>query len=155
MNAVISILGGIVKFFGPVVVTAALIIGYYEGIPGLRDIPFIGRVPVIREFIVGRVEIESGKAAAAAREGYVARTALTAAQAEAERYRIQAIQNAAFAEQAREQAKTANAERDRDLGDQEKKNDADTDPEVSRWRQYDLDRYNGVRRPAGPAASPP
>lgn len=151
----LSIIFGIVKFFGPVVVTAAIIVGFYEGVPGLRDIPFIGSVPVIREFIVGRVEIESAKAAKVAKEGYVARSELTAAKAEAERYRIQAIQNAAFAEQAREQAKTANAERDRALADQEKINAEDKDPDVSRWRQYDLDRYNGVRRPAGQAASPP
>ncbi len=142
-----------IKFFGPVAVTlvctAAGIIAYYEGLPGLRDIPGISHVPVIREFIVGRVQQERSKAAEAAVEGLVARSELIAAKAEAERYRIQSIQNVLFADEARRQATTANAKLAAELAGQERKDEEDTDPDVSRWRQYDLDRLRGK---AGAAA---
>ncbi|APG88024.1 hypothetical protein SAMCCGM7_pC0826 (plasmid) [Sinorhizobium americanum CCGM7] len=54
------------------------ILGFYEGVPGIRDVPFVDRVPFVREFIVGRVKLEAGKAAAAATEVLVARSELEA-----------------------------------------------------------------------------
>ncbi|WP_183613581.1 hypothetical protein [Rhizobium leguminosarum] len=148
-SAVAKFLLWAIQAIGAVGMTIISMLGYYEGVPGLRDIPFVGKIPVIREFIVGRVEIERGRAADAAREGYVARSELTAAKAEAERYRLQAVQNAIFAADARRQAEDASARLKRKLSEQEKLNDEDTDPGVSRWRQYDLDRLYGK-----PAAEP-
>ncbi|NEI97321.1 hypothetical protein [Rhizobium ruizarguesonis] len=139
-----------VQQIGVVGVVFALTLAYYEGVPSLRDIPFAGKIPVVREFIVGRVELERAKAADAAREGYVTRSELAAAKAEAERYRLQAAQNAVFAAEAREQAATASSRLNQKLSEQEKANDEDTDTAVSRWRQYDLDRLLGK-----PAAQPP
>lgn len=138
-----------IQAIGAVGMTIIIMLGYYEGVPGLRDIPFAGKIPAVREFIVGRVELERGRAADAAREGYVARSELTAAKAEAERYRLQAVQNAIFAADARREAEDASARLKRKLSEQEKLNDEDTDPGVSRWRQYDLDRLYGK-----PAAEP-
>lgn len=140
----------IVQQIGTVGVTILLMLGYYEGIPGLRDIPFAGQLPLLREFIVGRVELERGKAAGAAREGYVARSELAAAKAEAERYRLQAVQNAIFASEARQRAEEASSRLKDKLSEQEKANASDTDPDVSRWRQHDLDRLYGK-----PAAQSP
>lgn len=139
----------VIKFFGPVAVTLVCTIGYYEGVPALRDIPYASKLPLVSWFIVGRVELERAKAAEAAREGYVQRAELTAAKAEAERYRTQSIQNALFADEARRQATTANAKLAAELAGQERKDEEDTDPDVSRWRQYDLDRLRGK---AGAAA---
>lgn len=58
-------------------------LGYYEGMPVLRDIPYIGSIPVIGELATGRVATESAKAATAARQGYVVEARATAAEAKA------------------------------------------------------------------------
>ncbi|WP_245494998.1 hypothetical protein [Rhizobium ruizarguesonis] len=84
-----------IQAIGTVGMTIIIMLGYYEGVPGLRDIPFAGKIPVVREFIVGRVELERGKAADAAREGYVLLAEKTAAEAqvvEMERQRNAAAQ---------------------------------------------------------------
>lgn len=39
-----------------------LMFAFYEGVPVLRDIPFIDRVPVVRELLVGRVPVQAAKA---------------------------------------------------------------------------------------------
>ncbi|MGO7560563.1 hypothetical protein ACC754_14055 [Rhizobium johnstonii] len=150
-SAVAKFLLWAVQAIGPVGLTILLMLGFYEGVPGLRDIPFAGKIPVVREFIVGRVELERGKAADAAREGYVARSELTAARAEAERYRLQAVQNSIFAADARRQAADAASRLNQKLSEQEKESANDTDPDVSRWRQYDLDRLRGKASPAARA----
>jgi hypothetical protein len=51
-------------------------LGYYEGVPVLRDIPFADRIPVVRELIAGRVPPERAKArnmTQAARQGMLVR----------------------------------------------------------------------------------
>ncbi|WP_416065431.1 hypothetical protein ACK9YZ_01395 [Rhizobium sp. ZK1] len=148
-SAVLKIVVELVKAIGAVGITIIVMLGYYEGVPGLRDIPFISHVPVIREFIVGRVQSERSKAAEAAAEGVVSRSELTAARAEADRYRKQATENAIFAAEARQQAQDASTRLAQQLAQQEKESADDTDPDVSRWRQYDLDRLRGK---AGTAA---
>lgn len=70
-------------------------LGYYEGIPALRDIPFADHIPVVRELITGRVATESAKAATEAREGFVVlseKTALEAQLAKERRDRLLASQ---------------------------------------------------------------
>ncbi|MBD9390114.1 hypothetical protein IB237_23215 [Agrobacterium sp. AGB01] len=39
-----------------------LMVAFYEGVPVLRDFPFIDRVPVVRELLVGRVPLQAAKA---------------------------------------------------------------------------------------------
>lgn len=39
-----------------------LMLAFYEGVPVLRDIPLVDRVPVARELLAGRVSIEVAKA---------------------------------------------------------------------------------------------
>jgi DNA-binding transcriptional regulator YdaS (Cro superfamily) len=142
---VLKVIDGVVKFFGPVVVVAAIIIAFYEGVPGLRDIPGISYVPVIRDFVVGRVQAQRALASEAAVEGYVSRTELKAAQAEAARLKKQADDNARFAADAHKQAAVARLERDRALSQTEKDSAEETDPNISRWRQPDLDRLSERR----------
>lgn len=70
-------------------------LGYYEGVPALRDIPFADRIPVVRELIAGRVQTERAKAASEAREGFVVlseKTALEALLAKERRDRLLASQ---------------------------------------------------------------
>ncbi len=131
---------GVVKFFGPVLVVAALIVAFYEGVPGLRDIPGISYVPVVRDFVVGRVQAQRAIAVEAALEGYVARTELKAAQAQAARLQKQADDNARLAAEANTQTAIARAQRDQAHADLDKRIAADEDPNISRWRQLDLDR---------------
>jgi hypothetical protein len=97
----------------PVCIIIALL-GYYEGVPFLRDIPFADRIPVVRELITGRVATEKAKAASAAREGFVAlseKTALEAQLAKERRDNLlasqlydEAIKRAAAAQQAKKVA---------------------------------------------------
>ncbi len=58
-------------------------LGYYEGVPVLRDIPFVDQIPVVRELIAGRVPTERVRAADAARSGYVLEAEKKAAEARA------------------------------------------------------------------------
>lgn len=139
----------LVKAIGAVGITIIVMLGYYEGVPGLRDIPFINKVPGIREFIFGRVQSERAKAAEAAVESLVKRSELTAAQAEADKYRRQAIENSIFAAEARQEALSASKRLNDKLAEQEKASEEDTDPEASRWHQHDLDRLHG-NQAAGP-----
>jgi DNA-binding transcriptional regulator YdaS (Cro superfamily) len=139
--AVLKAIAGVVKFFGPVVIVAALMLAYYEGVPGLRDIPGISYVPVVREFIVGRVQAQRALASEAAVEGYVSRTEMKAAQAVAARLQWQADENARLAAEATKQTAIARAQADRANANLEKRIAADNNnPDVSRWRQLDLDR---------------
>jgi predicted short-subunit dehydrogenase-like oxidoreductase (DUF2520 family) len=135
-----KLLAGVVKFFGPPLVVAALIVAFYEGVPGLRDIPGISYIPVVRDFVVGRVQAQRALATEAALEGYVARTELKAAQAQAARLQKQVNDNARLAAEATTQTAIARAQRDKANADLEKRIAADEDPNISRWRQLDLDR---------------
>jgi hypothetical protein len=76
-----SVLALILRTLGLPVCIIIVLLGYYEGVPVLRDIPFADRIPVVRELITGRVATESAKAAAAARTGYVLEAEKTAAEA--------------------------------------------------------------------------
>lgn len=94
-----------------------LLLGYYEGVPGLRDIPFVDRIPVVREFIAGRVATASAEASAHATKDLVGRVELTAAEARVRALEAQILIQRRMAEaerrqadRAREQAETARRE---------------------------------------------
>lgn len=78
-----TILTTIIRTIGLPACAILLLLAYYEGVPGLRDIPFADQIPVVRELITGRVATESAKAAEAARKGYVQEARATAAEAKA------------------------------------------------------------------------
>lgn len=46
------------RMLGPAGVAAVLVLAYYEGVPGVNALPFVDRFPFLREFGVGRVELE-------------------------------------------------------------------------------------------------
>lgn len=51
-----AILAVIVRQIGFAGCALLLLLGHYEGVPGLRDIPYVTSIPVLREFIAGRVQ---------------------------------------------------------------------------------------------------
>jgi hypothetical protein len=78
-----TIVTAIIRTLGLPLCIFLVMLGYYEGVPVLRDIPFANRIPVVRELIAGRVPLERAKAADAARSGYVLEAEKTAAEAKA------------------------------------------------------------------------
>ncbi|TCN17297.1 hypothetical protein [Sinorhizobium americanum] len=77
-KALVAVILWIVRQIGITGCALLFILAFYEGVPGIRDVPFVDRVPFVREFIVGRVKLGAGKAAAAATEVLVARSELEA-----------------------------------------------------------------------------
>jgi hypothetical protein len=71
-------------------------LGYYEGVPVLRNIPYIGVIPVIGELATGRVATESAQAATAARAGYVQLSEITALKAQLDRERQDTLGRRSF-----------------------------------------------------------
>lgn len=101
-----------------------LLLGYYEGVPGLRDIPFVDRIPVIREFVAGRVATASADATARATKDLVDRVKLTAAEArisvlelQIKIHRQMAEAERRQADRARQQAETARRELEAKIAD--------------------------------------
>lgn len=78
-----TVLAFIVRMLGLPLCIVLGMLGYYEGVPALRDIPFADRIPVVRELIGGRVPAERAKAASEARAGYVLESEKIAAEAKA------------------------------------------------------------------------
>lgn len=135
----------IVQQIGAVGVVFGLTLAYYEGVPGLRDIPGSTHLPIIREFIVGRVRMERAKAAEAATEGMVSRFEKQRLQARAEELQRQIDIISRRAEEARAQALSAENETEQSRKRLERKVEGDNDPNISRWRQLDLDRMREFR----------
>lgn len=48
----------ILRMLGPFGCAALLAVAYYEGVPGVNRLPYIEALPFVREFGVGRVEME-------------------------------------------------------------------------------------------------
>jgi hypothetical protein len=70
-------------FFRQIGLAGCIFIGllaWYEGVPFIRDIPFLDRLPVARELLAGRVKTEVAKAVDKAREGYVLQVEKVAAE---------------------------------------------------------------------------
>ncbi|MDR6632325.1 hypothetical protein J2X72_001109 [Phyllobacterium sp. 1468] len=86
-----------------------LMLGIYEGVPLLRDIPYIGAIPVIGDLATGRVATESAKAATAARAGYVQLSEITALKAQLERERQNTLRATQLQDQAQQRAAVAAA----------------------------------------------
>ena len=135
-----------------------LLVGYvfYEGAPVLRDIPYIDRVPAVRELLAGRVATEVAKERAkgeselaAARKGYVLETELMAAQARAAEIERQRNASAIALEEYRKRAVAA-AEMDRIAQEQMEKAIAqDTGDDGSHWTDDDRNWLCSQRQAQG------
>lgn len=114
-----NFISSIIRLIGLPAVIIIGLLAYYEGVPFLRDIPFIDHIPVVRELITGRVASEAAKAADKAREGYVLQAQAIAAQAEADKLKrdlavaqivIDSYEAVAKSDLAKEEAEAAAAE---------------------------------------------
>ncbi|WP_132075966.1 hypothetical protein [Sinorhizobium americanum] len=116
-----------------------LLLGFYEGVPGLRDIPFVDRVPFVREFIVGRVKLEAAKAAASATEGLVARSELKTAKARAAALEEQIRINRRMAEAALQEAERSRRDAETATKELEARIAEDTSDDGCTWSDRDLE----------------
>lgn len=117
----------------------AVLLVYYEGIPIVRDIPFVSYVPIVGDVAVGRVEKASDAAVKAATKDLISLSEKTALQAqikemERQRQAADAAANAARAQadKATKEATDAKAKLDAAIA-------ADTGADGARWSQSDLD----------------
>lgn len=122
----------------PVCIIIALL-GYYEGVPFLRDIPFADRIPVVRELITGRVATERAKAASAAREGFVALLEKTALEAQLAKERQDRLLAAQLYDEAQKRA-TAAAQAKKAADEKLTKNiQGDSGPDGAVWTDSDIE----------------
>ncbi len=68
---VVSAITAILRALGLPCVIILAGLGFYEGVPLVRELPLVGVLPVIGELAVGRVRAEAARAASEARAGYV------------------------------------------------------------------------------------
>ena len=86
-------------------------LGYYEGVPVLRNIPFVDQIPIVMDLMIGRVAMERSEAASDARAGYVALSEKAALEAQLEIERKNRLLVTKLNEDALERAKAAEAAR--------------------------------------------
>jgi len=134
-----TVLVAILRTLGlPVCIIIALL-GYYEGVPFLRDIPFADRIPVVRELITGRVATEKAKAASLAREGYVALTEKTALEAQLAKERQDRLLAAQLYDEAQKRA-TAALRAKKAADEKLRKNiQGDSGPDGAVWTDSDIE----------------
>lgn len=116
-----------------------LLLGYYEGIPGLRDIPFVDRIPVAREFIAGRVATASADAAKRAAKDLVDRVELTAAKEHVKALELQILIHKQMAEAERRQADRAREQAESARRDLEARIVEDTEDDGCTWTHRDVE----------------
>lgn len=93
----------LLRMLGPAGVAALLFLAYYEGVPGVNRLPFVDQFPFIREFGVGRVELERR----AATSGLVQQSELDALSAVLEQERAKSAAAEAVATEQRNRAAAA------------------------------------------------
>lgn len=145
-----TIVAAIARYLGVAGCAVVALLIYYEGIPGLRDLPFVEHIPIVRDLVVGKVDRASSAAAEKATSNLVARTELAAAQAKADELRRQLDIAHRLADAARKQAIAAQGEADSARETLEKRIEEDRNPDDSRWRQHDLDRLRQYDQRAPP-----
>lgn len=91
------------RMLGPAGCAALLVLVFYEGVPGINRLTIIEQIPFIREFGVGRVELERRKAAA----DILRRGDAAALSARLEQERAKRIAAEAMATEARNRATAA------------------------------------------------
>jgi hypothetical protein len=118
-----AILGAIFKLLGPTVCVAIAIIVYYEGVPFVKDIPYIG---VIAE---GAKRAYANQQVALATQGMVLKAELDAANALLEKARQEAAFNLQVADTARKQAENSEVEKQAAQDELDKRIAQDTGPD--------------------------
>ncbi len=114
-------------------------LGYYEGISVLRNMPYIGVIPAVGDVATGRVETESAKAATAARAGYVELSEKTALQAQLDAERRTRLRASQIYNEAQKRA-TAAAQANRIANEKLQKDiNKDTGADGAVWGADDLD----------------
>jgi len=82
----------VLRLLGPAGCAALLALAYYEGVPGINRLTIIEQIPFIREFGVGRVELERREAVAdISRRGDAAALSARLAQERAKRVAAEAM----------------------------------------------------------------
>ena len=146
-------IAAVIRLIGLPAAILIVLLVYYEGFPFLRNIPFIDRVPVVRELITGRVASERVKAADEARQGYVLLAEKTLAEAKAKKLQEDAEKTAkvldyyrkelvkVYSEQAAEdeQLKTERADYEKKLKASGKSRDGLTDDDIIWLRRRGID----------------
>lgn len=140
----------VARYLGVAGCAIVFLLIYYEGIPGLRDVPGVARIPVVRDLVVGKVEKAAAEAAEKATTNLVARAELTAAKAKADELQRQLTVTQRLAEAAQKQAAMARIDADRARETLEKRIEEDLDPRDTRWHQHDLDRLRQYDQRAPP-----
>lgn len=134
-----SVVTAIVRALGLPVCIIIGLLTYYEGIPFLRDIPLIEKVPMARELITGRVASEASKAATEARRGYVELAEKTTLQAQLDRERRDRLIVAQLYDEAQKRAAAVIAETKVKNEKLDAKIKKDTGDDGAVWRQSDID----------------
>jgi hypothetical protein len=135
-----TILLAIARQLGLVGCAVLGLLAFYEGVPGVRDIPGLSSIPLLRDLTVGRVKIVADQAVRDATAGLVNRSELVTAQQRADELDRQLKQNAEFAKAAQRQLDQARTDADAAREALEKSIAEDTDPDISRWTSRDLER---------------
>lgn len=119
LTSIIAAIKSAIDYMIGAAAASAILIVAYEGVPIIRDIPLIGWLPIVGDLATGRVQREADKAVKAATAELVARSELTALNAqlkEIERQRqaadVAATAARARAEQAQKETKDALAKLD-------------------------------------------
>jgi hypothetical protein len=99
----------IIRLLGPAGCAAVLVVLYYEGAPVVNRLPYVDQIPLIREFGVGRVEIERRAATA----GLVKQSELDALSAVLAQERAKSAAAEAMATEARNRATALQRVRER------------------------------------------
>jgi len=136
MSAVLAVIVRQIGFAGCALL---LLLGYYEGVPGLRDIPYVTSIPILREFLDGRVQNAAADAVKRATRDLVERTELTAARAKAAELEKQITKFVQMADAARRQADTARIDAETARNELEAKIENDTSDDGCTWSDRDLE----------------
>lgn len=117
----------------------AVIVLYYEGLPIIRDVPFISYIPIIGDLAVGRVEKASEAAVKDATKDLVALTEKTSLQSQLKEIERQRQVAEAAASAARVRADKAEKEAANARAELEAAIAADTADDGARWSRDDLE----------------
>ena len=145
-----TILMALARYLGVAGCAIVALLIYYEGVPGLRDMPFVSHIPIVRDLVVGKVDRAAAEAVEKATATLVARAELSTAQAKADELRRQLDIMKRMADAAQKQAAAAQVEADHAREALEKALEDDRDPDDSRWSQHDLDRLRQYDQRAPP-----
>lgn len=133
-----AIIAAIVRVVGVPACIIALLLVYYEGLPGAARIPFLTRVPIIGDLTTGRVHSFAADEVRRATKGLVDKTEIAALEAKLNRER--ALRRAAdqAAEEARNRAMAAKTALSDARAKLDKRISEDTSDNGAVWSEGDM-----------------